>query len=64
MTNRTYGILASAIGLGAWWYARRQARSNNNDTYGNYNYGNQQPRERGTVIYDNTPTAAELPSEA
>jgi hypothetical protein len=66
MTNKTYGLLASAIGLGAWWYARRRASSSSNYSYnqGNYNSGNPQPRERGTVIFDNTPTAAELPSEA
>ncbi len=57
MTNKTYGLLASVIGLGAWWYARKRASSNQND----HNY---RARDRGTVIYDNTPTASDLPSEA
>jgi hypothetical protein len=54
MTTKTYGLLAGVIGFGAWWYARRRASSNQN----------YQVRDRGTVIYDNTPTASELPSEA
>jgi hypothetical protein len=57
MTNRTYGLLAGVIGFGAWWYARRRAGSNSN-------HGNHQVRDRGTVIFDNTPTAAQLPGEA
>jgi hypothetical protein len=57
MTNRTYGLLAGVIGFGAWWYARRRAGSNRN-------HGNHQVRDRGTVIFDNTPTAAQLPGEA
>ena len=54
MTARTYGILAGVLGsaLSAWWYARRRnspaLRTNT---------------ERGTVIYDNTPTATPLSSE-
>ena len=50
MTTRTYGILATLVGsaLGAWWWTRHRA----------------QPvtltpaREKGTVIFDNTPTAS------
>jgi hypothetical protein len=52
----TYGLLAGLVGLGAWWYARQ--RANVNQT------GQHRVRERGTVIFDNTPTASELPSEA
>ncbi len=54
MTARTYGILAGVLGsaLSAWWYSRRRSspalRTNT---------------ERGTVIYDNTPTATPLSSE-
>ncbi|CAN5681596.1 hypothetical protein BH18ACI5_BH18ACI5_02290 [soil metagenome] len=62
MTHRTYGLLASVIGLGAWWYARRRASSST--SYGNNSNGNHRVRERGTVIFDNTPAAAELPGEA
>jgi len=54
MTTKTYGLLAGVIGFGAWWYARRRATSTRN----------YQVRDRGTVIYDNTPSASELPSEA
>lgn len=50
MNNRTFGILAGVIGsaLGAWWYTRRQSTSTESLTA---------PRERGEVIFDNTPTA-------
>ena len=54
MSNRTYGILAGVIGsaLGAWWYSHRRnarvARGTN---------------DRGTVIFDNTPTATPLSTE-
>jgi hypothetical protein len=53
MTKRTYGILAGVIGsaLGAWWYRRRHS-SPHLSTAG-----------RGTVIYDNTPTATPLSGE-
>lgn len=51
MSRRTYGILAGVVGsaLGAWWYARRRSAA----------------REgvRGTVIYDNTPSATPLSTE-
>jgi hypothetical protein len=54
MSRRTYGILASVVGsaLGAWWYARRRAASSARPA-----------AERGTVIYDNTPSATPLSSE-
>jgi hypothetical protein len=54
MSTRTYGILASVIGsaLGAWWYARRRAMVPSRRT-----------ADRGTVIYDNTPTATPLSTE-
>ena len=52
MNRRTYGILAGVIGsaLGAWWYSRR--RGSNRDAI-----------DRGTVIFDNTPTATRLSTE-
>ena len=51
MNNRTFGILAGVIGsaLGAWWYTRRQSSQTQTLTA---------PRERGEVIFDNTPAAA------
>ena len=54
MTTRTYGILASVIGsaLGAWWYARRRTVT----------AAAERP-DRGTVIYDNTPSATPLSTE-
>ena len=53
MSRRTYGILAGVIGsaLGAWWYSRRRATPG------------RRPVDRGTVIFDNTPTATPLSSE-
>ena len=53
MSRRTYGILAGVIGsaLGAWWYSRRRP------TVAGPN------AERGTVIFDNTPTATPLSTE-
>ena len=49
LTTRTYGILAGVLGsaLGAWWYSRRRTASNGTP-------------DRGTVIYDNTPTASDF----
>ena len=49
MNSRTYGILAGVIGsaLGAWWYSRYRARTA------------MPVRDRGTVIFDNTPTASD-----
>jgi hypothetical protein len=54
MTTRTYGILAGIIGsaVGAWWYSRYRQGSVDRVV-----------RERGTVIFDNTPTATPLSSE-
>ena len=54
MSTRTYGILASVIGsaLGAWLYARRRAVARITET-----------TDRGTVIFDNTPTATPLSTE-
>jgi hypothetical protein len=53
MNTRTYGILAGVIGsaLGAWWYSRRRTPSRQ----GRY--------DRGTVIYDNTPSATPLSAD-
>lgn len=50
MSTRTYGILAGVIGsaIGAWWWSRRRIHSA------------QTLHDRGTVIYDNTPTATDL----
>ena len=51
VTTRTLGILATAIGsaIGAWWWTRLQnAAARRRLT---------PPRERGTVIFDNTPAA-------
>lgn len=54
MSTRTYGMLAGLIGsaLGAWWYSRRQAAAPRTA-----------PRERGTVIFENTPTATSFSTE-
>jgi hypothetical protein len=50
LNSRTYGILAGVIGsaLGAWWYSRYRSRT-----------ATMPARERGTVIFDNTPTASD-----
>ena len=52
MTKQTFGILVGAIGsgLGAWWWARQRSASAMRELT--------PARERGTVIFDNTPTAA------
>ena len=49
MSTRTIGILTGILGsaVGAWWWARQRAASNR-----------ELLRERGTVIFDNTPIAA------
>lgn len=54
MNNRTYGILAGIIGsaVGAWWYSRYRQGSMDRVA-----------RERGTVIFDNTPAATPLSNE-
>jgi hypothetical protein len=51
VTKRTFGLFAGIVGsaVGAWWWARQRS-----------SMVNQHPaagRERGTVIFDNTPTA-------
>ena len=48
MTTRTYAFLAGAIGsaITAWWWTRHQIA------------GGHAARQRGTVIFDNTPTAS------
>jgi hypothetical protein len=50
VSKRTYGILAGIIGsaVGAWWFARR--RRSTSPAF----------PDRGTVIFDNTPTATDL----
>jgi hypothetical protein len=53
LTKRTLGIFAGVVSsaFGAWWWSRlRPARSGRQLT---------PARERGTVIYDNTPAATE-----
>lgn len=52
MSLRTYSILASVIGsaVGAWWWNRHRVSQ-------------AADRERGTVIFDSTPTASGLTSE-
>ncbi|HJR59735.1 MAG TPA: hypothetical protein VJ813_10065 [Vicinamibacterales bacterium] len=54
MSIRHYGILAGVIGsaLGAWWYSRHRATPVVRNS-----------RERGDVIFDNTPTATPLSAE-
>jgi hypothetical protein len=53
MTIRTYSILAGVLGtaVGAWWWNRQRAA------------GSTSAARRGTVIYDNTPTASPLSTE-
>ncbi len=56
MNKRTLGILATAIGsaIGAWYWTRLQnAAAKRRLT---------PPRERGTVIFDNTPAANPEPA--
>jgi hypothetical protein len=49
LSTRTYGILAGVIGsaIGAWWYSRYRTRTA------------MPAHDRGTVIFDNTPTATD-----
>lgn len=51
MNRRNFGILATVIGsaMAAWWWNRQR-------THGAHG-GLTPARERGTVIYDNTPTS-------
>ncbi|MEO8521094.1 MAG: hypothetical protein ABI603_07015 [Acidobacteriota bacterium] len=55
MSKRTYGILAGVIGsaMGAWWWSRQQSAVS----------ADANPPDRGTVIFDNTPTASALSEE-
>lgn len=53
MSRRTYGILAGLIGAGAWLWSRNRGSSAATNAV----------RERGTVIFHNTPEPAPLPSE-
>jgi hypothetical protein len=50
VTKRTFGLLAGVLGsaVGAWLWARQRSVSQRTST---------PARERGTVIFDNTPTA-------
>ena len=51
MTKKTYGLLAGVAALGAWYWTR-------------YRSQHAEPAlDRGTVIYDNTPTATNLSQE-
>ena len=54
MSKRTLGILATIVGsaLGAWWITsqRRAVRTTELPS----------ARERGTVIFDNTPTVSDI----
>jgi hypothetical protein len=54
LSTRTYGILAGVIGsaIGAWWWARQRGASTT-----------VAERERGTVIFHNTPTPTPLSGE-
>lgn len=52
MTTRTYGLLAGVIGSALWFWSRRRAP-----------VSRPAPIDRGTVIFDNTPTATPLSSE-
>lgn len=49
MTRRTYAFLTGAIGsaITAWWWTRNHGR-----------WTGAAARDRGTVIFDNTPTAS------
>ncbi|MGH8639174.1 MAG: hypothetical protein ACREUZ_18725 [Burkholderiales bacterium] len=51
MTKRTLGMFAGVLGsaVGAWWWSRQRAAKARGRT----------TRDRGTVIFDNTPTAVE-----
>jgi hypothetical protein len=53
VSKRTWGILAGLMGsaLSAWFVARRNAAARRQLT---------PAREHGTVIYDNTPSAADI----
>ena len=54
MTNRKYAFLAGLIGsaVTAWWWSRNRTTRLSSGT-----------RPRGTVIFDNTPSASPLSGE-
>jgi len=51
---RTLGLVATIVGsaLGAWWWTSQRARSRRLRSL-------TPARDRGSVIFDNTPTAAD-----
>ena len=53
MSRRTYGILAGLIGAGAWLWSRNRGSS----------AAMAAVRERGTVIFHNTPEPTPLSSD-
>ena len=55
MSKRTYGILAGVIGsaVGAWWWSRQQPAVR----------ASADGSDKGTVIFDNTPTPSALSEE-
>jgi hypothetical protein len=54
VTRRTLGIMAGVVGsaLGAWWWTT-QRRSHSD-------LSKASRRERGTVVFDNTPTPSDV----
>lgn len=54
MTRRTIGVFAGLVSsaVGAWYWARQRAARHGGT-------GHTPARERGTVIFDNTPKATE-----
>jgi hypothetical protein len=54
VSTRTLGILASLVGsaIGAWWVINQRRIRNS--------AGLTRARDHGTVIFDNTPSAAEI----
>lgn len=52
MTKQTYGLLAGALALGAWWWNRHRTAA-----------AIPAKPSRGEVIFDNTPTATGLLDE-
>jgi hypothetical protein len=51
VTKRTLGVFAGVLGsaVGAWWWSRQRAAA----------VRARAARDRGTIIFDNTPTAVE-----
>jgi hypothetical protein len=52
MSRRAFGILATVVGsaIGTWWWTQHRSKMASRTMT--------PARERGTVIFDNTPTAA------